>query len=178
MHSTKKYSIISCISFFTAILFCALYNQWVIITIPSHNKIDYLQNSAISTKKITLHYVHHEKWHKEQQELLWSDNITKNTQQLINAWLTLLDEERVVPKKITLQAALLSTSQTLYISFDHNPLAKEDAIFKKWMFIEGLLKTVRKNNIAIQHVHFLVQHQPLIDYHLDFSMPWPVKGFA
>lgn len=176
--NTKKYLIISCLSFFTAIIFCALYNQWIIITIPSRNKIEALHNSVIGTKKISLHYFHHAKWHSEQQELLWSHNNTKNAQQLINAWLTLLDEERVTTKKIALQSALLSQSHTLYISFDHNPLAKEDTIFKKWMFIEGLLKTVRKNNIAIQHVHFLVQHQPLIDYHLDFSMPWPVQGFV
>ena len=131
----------------------------------------------MSKKEITLHYFSHEKWNCEKQELLWSDSTTKNTYQLINAWLTLLDEEQIISKKITLQTALLSTSGTMYLSFDHNLLSKEDTIFKKWMLIEGLLKTIAINNIPVQQVQFLVHHQPLHDPHLDFSSPWPVYGF-
>jgi hypothetical protein len=43
--------------------------------------------------------------------------------------------------------------------------------------IEGLLKTLRENDIKIQRIHFLLHHQPLVDYHLDFSHPWPLEGF-
>ena len=52
-----------------------------------------------------------------------------------------------------------------------------DIIFKKWMMIEGVLKTLRENNITVKDVHFLVQHQPLSDPHLDFSVAWPLHGF-
>jgi hypothetical protein len=176
MHSVKNYSVLSIVSFIIALIFYIFYNQWIIVTILNNNKVEFVQ-SSLCKKEITLHYFHHEKWNNEKQELLWSNSIAKNSYQLINAWLTLLDEEGIISKKITLQTALLSTSGTLYLSFDNNILSKEDTIFKKWMLIEGLLKTIKENNIAIQSIQFLIQHQPLIDYHLDFSMPWPAQGF-
>ena len=46
------------------------------------------------------------------------------------------------------------------------------------MRIEGILKTIRENNNAIQTVRFLVHHQPLRDTQLDFSFSWPVQGFC
>jgi hypothetical protein len=177
MHITKNYIIISALSFIAAIFFFALYNQWLIITIAQNKNKEIIQTSILRKKEIILYYFNHEKWNNEKQEILWSDNATKNIYQLLNAWLTLLDEERIISKKITLQTALLSSSGTMYLSFDHNPLAKEDIIFKKWILIEGLLKTITVNNIPIQYVQFLVQHQLLHDQHIDFSMPWPVQGF-
>lgn len=177
MHSIKNYFIPSSAAFIIGMLFFAFYNQWIIIKVPFNKNQNSTPTSMICKKEITLHYFHHEKWNNEKQELLWSDNTTKNTHQLINAWLTLLDEECITSKKITLQTALLSQSGTMYLSFDHNFLKKEDTIFNKWMLIEGLLKTIKTNTISIQHVQLLVQHQPLIDQHLDFSMSWPVHGF-
>jgi hypothetical protein len=71
----------------------------------------------------------------------------------------------------------VTSSRIIYLSFDHNVLNKEETVFKKWMLIEGLLKTILSSNISITHVQFLVQHQQLHDAHLDFSVPWPVHGF-
>ena len=96
---------------------------------------------------------------------------------LINAWLSLLEEEHILTKKTMLQSALITVSGHAYLSFDHNILSKEEIIFRKWMLIEGLLKTIAAHDIAITHVQFLVQHQPLHDAHLDFSLPWPLYGF-
>lgn len=134
-------------------------------------------SSVIQKKQIILYYFHGDKWKTEKQELLWSESLEKNIFQLVNAWLTLLDEERITAKKIMLQSALISTASCVYLSFDHNVLSKEETIFKKWMIIEGLLKTLALNGITISHVQFLVQHQPLHDAHLDFSLAWPVHGF-
>jgi hypothetical protein len=81
-------------------------------------------------------------------------------------------------KTVSLQSAMLSPAQhELYISFTRNPLEKEKSIQEKWLFIEGLLKTIRENGLMLQAIHFLVQHQPLNDPHLDFSKPWPLQGF-
>ncbi len=124
-----------------------------------------------------MYYYHGDKWKTEKQEMLWSESTEKNIIQLINAWLTLLDEEHLTPKKTTVQSVLISAADCVYISFDHNILAKEETIFKKWMLIEGLLKTVVLNHIPIKQVQFLVQHQQLHDAHLDFSLAWPIHGF-
>ena len=176
MNTTKNYAIISTASLLSGILFFAFYNQWIIIKFPSFAPLT-TTASLINKKKITLHFFHQDKWKTETQDQLWTDSVTKNLSQLINSWLIVLDDERIITKKTVLQSALLSQSGTAYISFDHNVLSKEDPIYKKWMIIEGLLKTIRTNEIPIQHVQFLIQHQQLNDPHLDFSMPWPIHGF-
>ena len=45
------------------------------------------------------------------------------------------------------------------------------------MWIEGLLKTVRENNIHVQSLYFLVRNKPLHDAHLEFCHPWPLAGY-
>ncbi len=175
--NTRAYITLSAITFISALLFYAIYNQWILFRAPwdiqhiTHNA------SVIQKKQITHYYFHGDKWKTEKQELLWTENVEKNIFQLINAWLTLLDEEHITIKKTTLQSALMSTAGCVYLSFDHNILNKEETIFKKWMVIEGLLKTITHNDITISHVQFLVQHQQLQDPHLDFSLAWPIYGF-
>lgn len=177
MNINRQYVIISGISFITSLLFFGVYNQLIIFRAPWCNNNFVNTSSLIQKKQIVHHYFHGDKWKTEKQEMLWAESSEKNIFHLVNAWLLLLDEEHITVKKTTLQSALVANSGCVYLSFDHNILGKEETIFKKWMLIEGLLKTIATNGIAISHVQFLVQHQPLHDAHLDFSMPWPVHGF-
>ena len=176
-YSPRFYAIISASAFLSALLFFAIYNQWILFCTPWAAKNNTDTASVIQKKQVTLHYFYGDKWKTEKQDLLWVDNVEKNLFQLINAWLTLLDEERITAKKIMLQSALISPANCAYLSFDHNILNKEETVFKKWMLIEGLLKTILLNGISIQQVQFLVQHQQIHDIHLDFSFPWPLHGF-
>jgi hypothetical protein len=175
MNIQRTYLIISSATFISALLFFAIYNQLILFCTPWSAKKS--TSSVLQKKHVTHYYYHGDKWKIEKQELLWSENTEKNIVQLINAWLTLLDEEHITPKKTMVQSALISSADCAYLSFDHNILAKEETIFKKWMLIEGLLKTVMMNNIPIKQVQFLVQHQQLHDIHLDFSLAWPMCGF-
>src|SRR5579863_805845 len=178
MNYTPRFCIIiSSVAFLCAFLFFAIYNQWILFCAPWSTQKITNTSSVIQKKQVTHYYFHGDKWKMEKQELLWTENVEKNIFQLINAWLILLDEEHITAKKIMVLSALISTAGCVYLSFDHNILGKEETIFKKWMVIEGLLKTVLSNNIPIQQVQFLVQHQQLHDAHLDFSLPWPVHGF-
>ena len=54
---------------------------------------------------------------------------------------------------------------------------KEANTFEKWMFIEGILRTLKENGIPVQQVQFLRLRVPLNDPHLDFSKAWPIQGF-
>lgn len=177
MNTSRSYIIISGAAFASALLFFALYNQLIIFRTPWASENVTGSSVLIQKKQIGLHYFYGDKWKTEKQELLWSESVEKNIFQLINAWLLLLDEEHILVKKTTLQSAIISDAGCAYLSFDHNILGKEETIFKKWMLIEGILKTIALNGITIQHVQFLVQHQPLQDAHLDFSLPWPIHGF-
>jgi len=175
MKKVHTYAALSLISLITGLVFFALYHNIIIFTVPHHTTT--MPSSLIQKEKVTLFYFHNNKWKSEKQELLWSDSITKNTINIVNAWLTLLDEERITPKKATIQSVLLSNANTLYISLDHHIFTKDETIFNKWMIIESLLKTIKENNITVNTIQILVQHQQLNDPHLDFSLPWPLQGF-
>jgi len=178
MHYTPRpIIIISSAAFISALLFFAVYNQLILFRAPwaSFNIISSLE--IIQKKEIIYYYFHGDKWKTEKQEMLWSDTVEKNIVHIVNAWLVLLDEERIIEKKITVQSALMSSAQCVYLSFDNNILGKHETIFKKWMLIEGLFKTIALNNIPVVQVQLLVHHQLLQDAHLDFSLPWPIHGF-
>jgi hypothetical protein len=177
MNNLRLHLTISSAAFLVAILFFAIYNQWIIFRVPNRVHATIVSSEIMQKKQVIYHYFHGDKWKSEKQEMLWQASVEKNIFHLINAWLALLDEEHITIKKTTLQSAIVSPSGAVYLSFDHNILGKEDTVFKKWMLIEGLLKTIVANDISIHHVQFLVQHQALQDVHLDFSMPWPFSGF-
>jgi hypothetical protein len=177
MNITRLYIALSTAVFLSAVLFFAVYNQWILFRSPFDIYSMTISSSVVQKKQIILHYFCNDAWKMEKQELLWSDSIEKNMLQLINAWFTLLDEERITAKKVMLQSVLISTAGCAYLSFDHNILNKEETIFNKWMVIEGLLKTLVLNDITIFHIQFLIQHHQMHDAHLDFSLPWPIHGF-
>lgn len=170
-------NILACaISFMAAFLFFALYNQWIIFTVPTCGAQESYTH-AIAKKNVTLTYFSNDKWHTETENLLWSSSQTESLTYLINTWLSLLDDAHITPKKIGLESALISGAATAYVSFDHTIFSKDDSIFKKWMLIEGLLKTINNAQLSLQHIQFLVHHQHMNDIHLDFSKPWPIAGF-
>lgn len=149
------------------------------IVINNVSKQSIVTQGSLEKKPVKLMYWHHDQWKHEKVEIIWSSQQAVTVKHLIDAWLTLMDEEKMMEKKVSLQAAIASPSeQELYLSFDRNPFSKEDSTYDKWMWIEGILKTLRENGIKFQFVRFLVHHQQLNDYHLDFSNPWPMSGFV
>ncbi len=172
--------VVSLIAFMCGALLLSFKAGWLIIRYPSYRHDIAQQKAALHVKRtpVTFHFFRDNQWHTERSELLWGQGVAHNIQYLINSWLSFLDEEHLMKKKITVITVLLSsTGSNAYISFDRNPLNKEASAYAKWMWIEGLLKTLRDQGIKIPHIHFLVHHQPLTDTHLDFSNPWPIQGY-
>lgn len=161
-------------------LFVSMISGWIIFRYPSYT-YDIAQQKAvmrIQRTPITYHFYKDNSWHIEKNELILSQDLIKNIHYIINSWLSFLEEERIMKKKVTVQTTLCSPAgNDLYISFDRNPLSKEASIHDKWMWVEGLLKTMRAHGITISRIHFLVHHQPLQDVHLDFDHPWPLQGY-
>ena len=157
----------------------AYVNNILIIRSPFSYQRSYKTDTtpiSISKKRVTLFFWHNDTWNKEEIDLIWSTDTAKTVHYLINSWLTLLEEEDIQEKRVALQSVAIH-DQKAYISFDRNPLDKTKAVFDKWLWIEGLLKTIRENNIDLQAVQLLVHHKLLNDFHLDFSNPWPITGF-
>ncbi len=168
--------LLCCITLVCGIVLYAFHHQWIIFRRPY--TISPQQPHIKTKRKCTLYYWHHNRWHTESPELIWSSHTEENVGTLVSHWLSLLDAEQLLPKKIILQsAALTPNAQEVYLSFDRNLIPKEWSIHHKLMLIEGLLKTIRMNITSLHGIHFLVHHQPLIDTHLDFSHAWPIHGF-
>lgn len=180
MHMNKQMIIISAIAFLCGILFLSFKAGWLIVRYPSYHH-DIAQQKAISPVKrvpITFYFFKDDRWHSEKNELLWHHDPAQDVCYLLNSWLSFLDEEHLMEKKVTIITALISGSgNDLYLSFDRNPLPEEASSYQKWLWVEGLLKTIRENGIKIPNIYFLVHHQPLIDHHIDFNNPWPLQGY-
>jgi len=77
-------------------------------------------------KNCTLYYWHDDLWITEQREIILSNDRAYNIKQLVNSWLTLLDDEQLLPKKISLDSAMISSSgQELFLSFSRNLIGKD-----------------------------------------------------
>ena len=130
-------------------------------------------------KAVNLTYWNGTKWVTEEKGVILSSQVSRTLQDLVTSWLGLLEEDRRMPKKISLQSAMIDRTGTeAFISFDRNPLAKEQSTFDKLLSIEGLLRTIRTSGLPLQTVRFLVNAKPLTDIHLDFSHSWPVTGYS
>lgn len=167
-------------AFFIGILLFAFSHGWIIFNFPFGSKaIIESNNSTVHKQLCTIYYYKNGQTKSEKKELIWSNNTTNNLIHLTKTWLSLLDEEEVVFKKTTLQTLTLSpNSEHAIISFDRVPFNNDDSTQIKLMLIESFLQSIREAIPTLKAVQFLVHHQAISDYHLDFSRPWPLSGFV
>jgi hypothetical protein len=168
---------VSCIALlFAAAWYC--YNNDIILIRKPHVHTLVLTADTAHKKAIKLYLWHHDAWHFENAEIIWSTDIVSTVHNLIARWLVLIAEEQNCkqPAKVV-TVALGSDLQTIYLNFDHLPLDRQKSTYDNVMILEGLLKTIRENGIKLTALQFLVNHTPLQDAQLDFSQPWPITGF-
>lgn len=174
----NTYFLLAIICFITGFILIALKKNLIILNFEPNFGTTNPAKTSCYKKTITLYFWKNNSWQMEKNEILWSTDQAHNISNLVQNWLSLLDEEKLINTKVELQAAILTqNNQTVYLSFDHNLLPKEFSTYQKLLLIESLLKTLRANQIAIPNIMFLVNHQLLNDPHLDFSCPWPLVGF-
>lgn len=160
-------------------LFYSWYNELVILRIPSKTSVAAIQKDLTVRKNTKLSYAYQGKFKSEEKELLHTaNNPIKTLNSIITAWLTLLDEEELWPKKIALQSVLIDASGgDIFLSFDQSPFSPDQSTLTKLMWVEGLLKTIRESSLGIKAVRLLVQNKPLQDSQLDFTHSWPITGY-
>lgn len=175
----SSYIFISLFALAAGTFFMAFHHDWIIIRIPMQKTTEKAQpvRQKNERKQATLHFWHHETWHTEVNDILFCQDIAQTAQHLVQAWLTVLEEEGLGEKKVPLQSVLICPSGLCYISLSRNPFSSEETTWEKLMWVEGLLKTLRNNTPAIKQVQLLVNHKQLHDPHLDFASPWPVTGW-
>lgn len=166
------------LSFLIGFIYFAFNQGWIVIRSFSASQSETTALNLKATKKyMPLVFWNDNKWNKESVEIIATADPALTVQHLLTSWLSLLDEEGAMTHKVTLQAALMSASGHLYLSFDRTPFDENSSTYDKWMWVEGLLTTIRENEPAVHAVHFLVHHHPMDDNHLDFSNAWPITGF-
>ncbi len=169
----------SIITFICGLLLYALQHEIIIIRMPHiYEKLCVKPTAQTIRKEIPVYTYGSSNWKVEHHTILWTTDDEINVQQIINAWLSIINDDSNQVKQIACQLCRFCPSKNrLYISFDRNPLPKESSTFHKWMLLEGLLKTLRETIDGIQNVQFLVRHQMLLDTHIDCSFAWPIEGF-
>ena len=177
-HYIPSLFIISICSLIFGIIFFCFYQELIIVSFQNKNKNNFKSNNTIIKKKISsFHFWKLNKWHKESIEILWSNEPKSTITTITNQYFSLLDEEEILNKKILVQTVSLSQSEKIvYLSLDRYPFERETSTFEKLMIIEGLLKTLKDAPIKVLSFQFLVHHELLKDYHLDFTNPWPLCG--
>jgi len=179
----KHYIILSVIALGAGVVYFAWQEEWILIRHPWQEHYKQTTLNTLTKKKATIfgwNDGQNQKWIQEQIDIIWSEtDESENAKQLTQASLTLLFEERIMKKKVYVDAILKTyNDMELVVIFDRNPFSKQMGIRTKCMIIESILKTMRENNIKTSKIRFLVNHQPLKDPHLDFSQSWPHEGFV
>src|SRR5690242_13474937 len=135
---TKNLFIIASLSALVGIATYIYFNEWIIIRWPSVTGRTYDHTGVAHKKPCKLWYWSSNSWKADQTDLIWSDDVTHNCMYLLNSWLTFLDEERIMDRKVSLQTAIVSASgKELYLSFDRSPFNPQSTTHQKWMLIEG-----------------------------------------
>jgi hypothetical protein len=165
---------LSFLSTLAGIAFLSYEHEWIIIRSP-WNMSEHSSTPGLSKQKIVFSYWCQHAWKEEAKELIITDEPEKRVATIIANWLTMLHEEKIIKEKVVLESALFDPANTrLYISFDQTPFGINQSTHEKWMFIQGLMRTLKENQIQLQGIYFLVNHAPLQDDQLDFTNPWPV----
>lgn len=175
----KQYLIICLSCFIIGVVFYAIHTELLIIKFAGRTAL-LMPDQTAKKQQVELLYLKEEKdaiWHTESLEIVMPNDQLSAVHILLTRLFEVLLEEKIIPKKLTIQDIMLDKSQELYISLHKYPFSRQSSTYQKWITVESILKTLKANNIPVQSVRFLVDHQPINDPHLDFSKGWPIDGF-
>lgn len=174
--------VISTLCLFVGALFFLFQRKWIIVQFSffQPSAVTLSEKDTVGHKSVKLYYWKHEKWNQEEASLIWHEHDAgQNLKQLIKQWLTVMTDERLIAPHVALESVAVSSQDGhAYVSFDRSLFSKEWTIYKKWMILEGLFKSIRFADSSLQNISLFVGQQPMEDDHLDLSMPLPIQERA
>jgi hypothetical protein len=167
-------------SFFIGFIFHAYQKEWIIINFPYQTTSFHEQKTidSFAQKKIPVYFWKNNTWRHEYSTVIWSDDVANNSKTILNHLITVLEDEAILESDIQIIATTLSNQKELLVSFNKNIYSTEHATYDKMMIVHSFLKTLYENKISVQSVRFLIQHQTIIDDHLNFTVSWPITGYV
>ena len=180
MNKIYQFLILIGLALLAGSIFYLYQESWLIINFPS--KIVETERSTLKKniyyKSAMLYGWQGNKLKNEAVEIISSDDNSETIRQLCNSWLKFLEDIDATSKETKIISVALSPSkQEAFICLNQPPFESQWSTYQKLLWIEGLLKTLRENKIAISFVRILNHHQPLQDDHLNFDISWPIEGF-
>lgn len=164
-------------------IFFLIQRKWLIVQWTFNtesNEMTLAKKETVLKKDISFFWWKNDKFHHNKATLIWRrDKNADNIKQVINNWLNHLKGEKLLEPVIAIDSVVLSQSeQEAYFSFNQAFSWKEWSIFKKWMLLEGLCKTIKSTGLPIKYITVWANHEPMPDEHLDFTHAWSVDGFV
>jgi hypothetical protein len=96
-------------------------------------------------------------------------------QKIIKKWLQITKQEDLIDETVTIEAVLLDKKQQeLFISFSKSIFIKIKPTYEKLLLIKSLFTTILQAITTVKEVRLLINHGPMNDQTLDFSIPWNV----
>src|ERR1700733_12481416 len=127
------YIILSIFFLILGMTFFGIQNDFIIFRWPTKTSLIQVDTNLSTKKSIKLFYWNNSKWMNESIDILISGSTQEDVQRIINSWLNLLDEEKII-EKTSLQTALISkSSNELFLSFDRNLINEEISTYEKLM---------------------------------------------
>lgn len=178
MNNIRLYAITVSITFLAGFFVWCIMNGFIIIQIPrSTNHFNTHIHTSKENKTIKFFFWHNHRWHRETDTLVSSSDLQENIKIILSYWLNLLHEEQSIPLNSAIQSVLVSNNETIAaISFSINPFNYNAPTIESLLFIKGLFKTLKENNIPIQAIMLMENHKPLEHPQLDFTKPWPLSS--
>jgi hypothetical protein len=177
MIDKKQIALISILVVVAGIIFFAYQESWVLLIFSSKKTTEQIQIDSKPTE-VTLFFWKHDKWNSEKNSYIQSSDPANNIQTIAHLYFRLLDDEEIIHNDTTVNSVVIhKNNQIAFVSCNQSPFHAQDSTRKKIMIIQGFLKTCKENNMCIPYIQFLINHQPLQDDHLDFTIPWPLSGY-
>lgn len=165
----------TCLSFACGALWYAMHTEIIIFSFPAF--AEYTLQQA-DKKQVTLFWRSEKELLQEHNECIWSKSTSQNISTVIATWLSYMQEEDLLDKRIKLETvALTPAANEACISFTHTLFEQQQNCIKKWYIVESLFATLKPLFPELKTIRLLVQCQPLYDEHIDCSVSLPITQF-
>ncbi len=149
--------------------------QIIIVSFPAFAEYSF---QPINKKNITLFWYNDHQKNEENADIIWTDQTHKNISAVVSAWLSLMQEEQRIEKRVKLETVAVTPAGTeAFLTFSHTLFNHDYAIIKKWQVLEGLFLTLNSLFSELVLLGILVNDKPLFDEHIDCSSSLPVSSF-
>ena len=153
----------------------AVHTEIIIFSIPAFAEYTLQQTDK---KILTLFWRTEKELIQESSECIWSKSTSLNMSTVIAAWLSYMQDEGLLDKRIKLETlALTPAGSEAFVSFSHTLFEQHQNSIKKWYIIESLFETLRPQFPELKSIRLLVHGQPFYDEHIDCSVSLPLTQF-